>query len=151
MWRLIQHRCYFRFRYTTTVRDAFLRDGIASLQNLDNLGWVAGSDANVFVCNHDTERVRHYQFFCNNAIDDPSWCRTPSPSTRTRLQTLTRWLASFPCMLPHYPSSVQRIVSHDSPVHLRAALIHTAHLPYARATAISTTQALEDRTAVRPM
>ncbi|KAH9987051.1 glycoside hydrolase family 13 protein [Russula vinacea] len=44
------------FRYTTTVRDAFLRDGIASLQNLDNLGWVAGSDANVFVCNHDTER-----------------------------------------------------------------------------------------------
>jgi len=26
------------------------------LQNLDNLGWVAGSDANAFVCNHDTER-----------------------------------------------------------------------------------------------
>jgi hypothetical protein len=49
--------CHCRFRYTTTFRDAFLRDGIASLQNLDNRGWVAGSDANAFVCNHDTERV----------------------------------------------------------------------------------------------
>jgi len=44
------------FRYTTTFREAFLKDGIASLQGLDNQGWVAGSDANVFVANHDTER-----------------------------------------------------------------------------------------------
>jgi len=36
---------------------AFLQDGIATLQNLDIQGWVAGSDANVFVSNHDTERV----------------------------------------------------------------------------------------------
>lgn len=46
-----------RFRYTTTLRDAFLRDGIASLEDLDNRDWVSGSDANAFVCNHDTERV----------------------------------------------------------------------------------------------
>jgi len=44
------------FRYTTALREAFLQGGIASLENLDDLGWVAGSDANVFVCNHDTER-----------------------------------------------------------------------------------------------
>ncbi|KAI9511955.1 glycoside hydrolase family 13 protein [Russula earlei] len=44
------------FRYTTTLRDAFLRDGIASLQDFNNRGWVAGSLANAFVANHDTER-----------------------------------------------------------------------------------------------
>ena len=57
MWPLIQHHCYYRFRYTTALREAFLQGGISSLENLDNLGWVAGSDANVFVSNHDTERV----------------------------------------------------------------------------------------------
>jgi hypothetical protein len=50
---------------------------------------------------------------------------------------------------------VQGHVSHDRfficPVHFRAALIHTAHLLYCQATAISTTQTLEDRTAVRLM
>ncbi|KAN0114196.1 Glycoside hydrolase superfamily [Russula decolorans] len=44
------------FRYTTTFKEAFLQGGIAALQNLDSQGWVAGSDANVFVSNHDTER-----------------------------------------------------------------------------------------------
>ncbi|KAK2464550.1 hypothetical protein APHAL10511_003408 [Amanita phalloides] len=44
------------FRYTTALKTAFSGGGIASLQNLDNLGWVAGSQANVFVANHDTER-----------------------------------------------------------------------------------------------
>ncbi|KAH9981801.1 glycoside hydrolase [Russula compacta] len=44
------------FRYTTTLRGAFLQDGIGSLENLDNRGWVAGEGANVFVSNHDTER-----------------------------------------------------------------------------------------------
>lgn len=44
------------FRYTTTVRDAFLGGGISSLQNLENRGWVSGNQANVFVANHDTER-----------------------------------------------------------------------------------------------
>jgi hypothetical protein len=28
------------------------------LQNFDNWGWVPSSGANVFVSNHDTERVR---------------------------------------------------------------------------------------------
>jgi hypothetical protein len=51
------HHYYYRFRYTTTFKEAFLQNGIATLQNLDNQGWVAGSDANVFVSNHDTERV----------------------------------------------------------------------------------------------
>ncbi|EJD07843.1 glycoside hydrolase [Fomitiporia mediterranea MF3/22] len=44
------------FRYTTALKNAFLSDGIASLQNLDDQGWVPGDDANVFVTNHDTER-----------------------------------------------------------------------------------------------
>lgn len=60
MRQFIQLRRYCRFRYTTTIREAFLQQGIASLENLDNLGWVEGSDANVFVSNHDTERVRHH-------------------------------------------------------------------------------------------
>ncbi|KAJ2924842.1 hypothetical protein H1R20_g12260, partial [Candolleomyces eurysporus] len=44
------------FRWTTTIMDAFLNGDIASLQNLDNRGWVPGNIANVFVANHDTER-----------------------------------------------------------------------------------------------
>ncbi|KAJ7693086.1 glycoside hydrolase [Mycena rosella] len=44
------------FRYTTAVKNAFSGGGISSLQNLDNQGWVAGTQANVFVANHDTER-----------------------------------------------------------------------------------------------
>jgi hypothetical protein len=46
------------FRYTTTLLSAFngQNGGIASLQNLDNRGWVASASANVFVANHDTER-----------------------------------------------------------------------------------------------
>ncbi|RXW23024.1 hypothetical protein EST38_g2834 [Candolleomyces aberdarensis] len=44
------------FRWTTTIRDAFLNGDIASLQSLDNRGWVPGNIANIFVANHDTER-----------------------------------------------------------------------------------------------
>ncbi|KAH9018828.1 glycoside hydrolase [Lactarius hengduanensis] len=44
------------FRYTSALKDASLTSGISSLQDLDNRGWVAGSGANVFVSNHDTER-----------------------------------------------------------------------------------------------
>ncbi|KAH9054852.1 hypothetical protein EDB87DRAFT_1567972, partial [Lactarius vividus] len=46
------------FRYTSAVRDAFLGldGGISSLEDLDSRGWVAGSSANAFVSNHDTER-----------------------------------------------------------------------------------------------
>ncbi|KAI0795076.1 glycoside hydrolase [Abortiporus biennis] len=44
------------FRYTTALKNAFLGGGISSLENLDNQGWVPGSQANVFVTNHDTER-----------------------------------------------------------------------------------------------
>ncbi|KAH8986767.1 glycoside hydrolase [Lactarius hatsudake] len=44
------------FRYTYALKDAFLASGISSLQDLDNRGWVAGSGANAFVSNHDTER-----------------------------------------------------------------------------------------------
>jgi hypothetical protein len=48
-----------RFRYTSALRDAFFGadGGIASLEDLDNRGWVPGSGANAFVSNHDTERV----------------------------------------------------------------------------------------------
>ncbi|KAF9053168.1 glycoside hydrolase [Panaeolus papilionaceus] len=44
------------FRYTSAVKDAFQNGNIASLQNLDNRGWVSSNVANVFVVNHDTER-----------------------------------------------------------------------------------------------
>ncbi|PIL31175.1 hypothetical protein GSI_05872 [Ganoderma sinense ZZ0214-1] len=44
------------FRYTTALLKAFSGEGISSLQSFDNLGWVKGSGANVFVTNHDTER-----------------------------------------------------------------------------------------------
>ncbi|EKM53319.1 glycoside hydrolase family 13 protein [Phanerochaete carnosa HHB-10118-sp] len=44
------------FRYTTAVQNAFSGSGISGLQSFDNLGWVPGTSANVFVSNHDTER-----------------------------------------------------------------------------------------------
>jgi len=44
------------FRYTQTLRYEFLQGGISALQNFDSWGWVPGSEANVFVSNHDTER-----------------------------------------------------------------------------------------------
>ncbi|KAI1783512.1 glycoside hydrolase [Ganoderma leucocontextum] len=44
------------FRYTTALLSAFSGGGMSSLQSFDNLGWVNGSGANVFVTNHDTER-----------------------------------------------------------------------------------------------
>ncbi|KAF5378001.1 hypothetical protein D9757_009843 [Collybiopsis confluens] len=42
------------FRYTFALSSAFSGGGISSLQNLNS--WIASSDANVFVTNHDTER-----------------------------------------------------------------------------------------------
>ncbi|KAJ6474895.1 glycoside hydrolase superfamily [Mycena sanguinolenta] len=42
--------------YTTALQTAFSGGGISSLENLDSMGWVPGSQANVFVANHDTER-----------------------------------------------------------------------------------------------
>ncbi|KAL1745528.1 glycoside hydrolase superfamily [Schizophyllum fasciatum] len=44
------------FRYTHTIRDAFNNNALDQLQDLESKGWVAGSSANVFVANHDTER-----------------------------------------------------------------------------------------------
>jgi len=44
------------FRYTHTLKDAFSGGNIASLQDLDSRDWVPGTQANVFVTNHDTER-----------------------------------------------------------------------------------------------
>ncbi|KAF4562493.1 hypothetical protein EYR36_004153 [Pleurotus pulmonarius] len=44
------------FRYTSELKNAFSGGGISSLQDLENRGWVAGTNANVFVTNHDTER-----------------------------------------------------------------------------------------------
>ncbi|KAF8963276.1 glycoside hydrolase [Flammula alnicola] len=38
------------------LQNAFSGGGISSLQNLDGQGWVSGTQANVFVANHDTER-----------------------------------------------------------------------------------------------
>jgi hypothetical protein len=106
------HHCYYRFRYTTALQQGFLQGGIAALQNLDDRGWVAGSDANVFVSNHDTERVRHHHHFSIMGFN-LAWPRTLTPSMRTRLQIPTYWPPSSPCMFLHCPSSVQGHVSHD--------------------------------------
>ncbi|KAF8996429.1 glycoside hydrolase [Cyathus striatus] len=50
------------FRYTSALKDAFLGSSISELQNLENRGWVSESQANVFVANHDTERVSRHLF-----------------------------------------------------------------------------------------
>lgn len=44
------------FRYTYTLRDAFLGGTINNLRDFSTWGWVAGGQANAFVANHDTER-----------------------------------------------------------------------------------------------
>jgi hypothetical protein len=44
-------------RYTIALTRAFLGGGISRLKNLDNRGWIPSSQANVFVANHDTERI----------------------------------------------------------------------------------------------
>lgn len=122
------HYYYYRFRYTTTFREAFLQNGIAALQNLDSQGWVAGSDANVFVSNHDTERVRQFPLLTITGFN-LSWCRTITPSMRTRLQIPIRWLASSPCMFLHCPSSVQDMFLTTDFFYLPCPFSRSAH-PY---------------------
>lgn len=47
------------FRFTYALKSAFLGSGIAGLpQQVPGDGWLASEIANVFVANHDTERVR---------------------------------------------------------------------------------------------
>ncbi|KAF9524368.1 glycoside hydrolase superfamily [Crepidotus variabilis] len=48
-----------QFRYTTALQEAFLAKGISELRDMENKGWVPGSQANVFVADHDTERNNH--------------------------------------------------------------------------------------------
>lgn len=115
-----------RFRYTFTLRGAFLTGGISSLQDLDNQGWVAGSGANVFVSNHDTERVRP-------AITSPSFIaltprRTWPLSMHTHPQIRTPWLLSSPCIGHHICS---RIALDDIPL-----VFYSAH-PYGTPTVLS--------------
>jgi len=44
------------FRFTSAVQSAFGGGNLASLQNINNQGWVPSASANSFVANHDTER-----------------------------------------------------------------------------------------------
>jgi len=44
------------FQFAFDLKSAFETDGISSLQNLENKGWLSGSSSNTFVVNHDTER-----------------------------------------------------------------------------------------------
>ncbi|TFK96629.1 glycoside hydrolase superfamily [Pterulicium gracile] len=46
-----------QFRYLYALRDAFLGGNIAQLADINNRGWIDGLHANVFVANHDTERI----------------------------------------------------------------------------------------------
>lgn len=77
----------YRFRFMNAVRDVFLNGAkLSDLKDLDNRGnvhhqlpswdaclhprpgWVVGSQANIFVANHDSERVRSisesFRIFC---------------------------------------------------------------------------------------
>ena len=146
------HHYDCRFRYTTTFKEAFLRDGIATLQSLDDQGWVAGSDANVFVSNHDTERVRHISIFTLMDLT------VITPGVEFHLPQCVLAFKHLHVGYRFLPvcSSTALCMSRDMSLTIeflfvRAALIHTAHLLYCRATAISTTETLEDRTAVRLM
>ncbi|KAG9227054.1 hypothetical protein CCMSSC00406_0008254 [Pleurotus cornucopiae] len=47
------------FEYADEIKAAFLSGNIASLKNLDSRGWIPSASANVFVVNHDTERLGH--------------------------------------------------------------------------------------------
>lgn len=53
---------YDRFRFAYTLLSAFSSNGIASLQNINTQSFLPSNKANVFVTNHDTERVStaHY-------------------------------------------------------------------------------------------
>ncbi|KAG8825322.1 hypothetical protein FRC19_011686 [Serendipita sp. 401] len=44
------------FRYTETLKWAFLEGGISNLKDFGSWGWLSSDVANVFVANHDTER-----------------------------------------------------------------------------------------------
>ncbi|KAG7440051.1 glycoside hydrolase [Guyanagaster necrorhizus] len=44
------------FRYTSALQSSFGGGSISGLENLDDQGWISGSQANVFVADHDTER-----------------------------------------------------------------------------------------------
>ncbi|KAI0738098.1 glycoside hydrolase family 13 protein [Daedaleopsis nitida] len=45
------------FRFMDALRDVFLKGAkLSDLKDLDNRGWVPGSQSNVFVANHDSER-----------------------------------------------------------------------------------------------
>ncbi len=90
-----------RFRYTFTLKDAFLTSGISSLQVLDNRGWVAGSGANAFVSNHDTERVRPIDLSRRLCTIVDTSRRTANRSMHTHLQILTPWPLSSPCIDHH--------------------------------------------------
>ena len=53
----------FRFRYTAALKNAFLSGNLSNLQDLGSQnGWLPSASANVFVTNHDTERVRLFPF-----------------------------------------------------------------------------------------
>ncbi|KAL4265408.1 Alpha-amylase [Pleurotus pulmonarius] len=45
------------FEYANEIKAAFISGGIASLKDLDSRGWIPSASANVFVVNHDGERL----------------------------------------------------------------------------------------------
>ncbi|KAF7439682.1 hypothetical protein PC9H_000018 [Pleurotus ostreatus] len=45
------------FEYANEIKAAFLSGNIASLKDLDSRGWIPSASANVFVVNHDKERL----------------------------------------------------------------------------------------------
>jgi hypothetical protein len=95
------------FRYTSTLRDAFLNGDISGLQDFGNRGssqacslgnnpltcspgWIVGNGANVFVANHDTERVSTSPSSVNIPASHNS-LRTAPPSISTPRGTPISW------------------------------------------------------------
>ena len=109
------------------------------MQNFDNWGWVAGTGANVFVSNHDTERV--WPFLWPSFVDD-------HPHVEFGLSQCL-----FAVKYVHFGHHILPVcqLSHGSGIVLKqyVAPIHMVHLPSCRATT-SSTKTLEVQTAVRP-
>ena len=117
-----------RFRYTSALKDAFLNGDISSLQDFDNRGWVAGSGANVFVTNHDTERVglHHlcYSLILSYSRSTKIRMETRSTTTLLTTPTLSPWFFPSLTRSGRLPSSLATAVSPIlTQVHLTVVLV----------------------------
>ena len=125
---------FTRFRYTTALLNAFSGGGISGLQSFDNLGmvklfpcgvitllklrigWVNGSRANVFVTNHDTERVRnglnHLPYRRSSNSVRLEWELAQRQLPVQHLRVCDDFLARTPLWHALHPLELQRLHQH---------------------------------------